>query len=71
MDCALPILTSARTSPTCIWMDAGAVAFRLCDRGFECDHCPFDAAMLEFLQHRMRIRKQIRRIRRPGGGRAI
>jgi len=30
---------------------------------------PFDAALLEFLQHRMRIRKQIRRIRRPGGGR--
>jgi glycine cleavage system H protein len=26
-------------------MDAGAVAFRLCDRGFECEHCPFDAAM--------------------------
>jgi uncharacterized protein (DUF58 family) len=32
---------------------------------------PFDTALLEFLQHRMRIRKQIRRIRRPGGGRAI
>ena len=31
---------------------------------------PFDAALLEFLQHRMRIHKQIRRIRGPGGGRA-
>ncbi|MEN6333676.1 MAG: DUF58 domain-containing protein [Phycisphaerales bacterium] len=32
---------------------------------------PYDAALLEFLQYRMRIRKQIRRIRRPGGGRTI
>jgi hypothetical protein len=32
---------------------------------------PFDAALLEFLQHRMRIRKQIRHIRAPGGRRAI
>jgi uncharacterized protein (DUF58 family) len=32
---------------------------------------PYDAALLEFLQHRMRIRKQIRRIRGPGGGRSI
>jgi len=31
---------------------------------------PYDAALLEFLQHRMRIRKQIRRVRRPGHGRA-
>jgi len=30
---------------------------------------PFDAALLEFLQHRTRIRKQIRRVRAPGGGR--
>jgi len=32
---------------------------------------PFDAALLEFLQHRMRIRKQVRRVRAPGGGRRI
>jgi uncharacterized protein (DUF58 family) len=32
---------------------------------------PYDAALLEFLQHRMRIRKQVRRIRKPGGGRTI
>jgi len=30
---------------------------------------PYDAALLEFLQHRMRVRKQVRRVRRPGGGR--
>lgn len=48
MDRVLPILNS--TGPggparTCVWMDAGAVSFRLCDHGFACDHCPFDAAM--------------------------
>ncbi|MCG3122316.1 MAG: Glycine cleavage system H protein [Phycisphaerales bacterium] len=26
-------------------MDARAVAYKLCDRGFDCDHCPFDCAM--------------------------
>jgi glycine cleavage system H lipoate-binding protein len=26
-------------------MDAGVLAFRLCDRGFDCDHCPLDAAI--------------------------
>src|SRR5208283_3181443 len=29
----------------CIWMDVGSVAFKLCDRVFDCDHCPFDEAM--------------------------
>ena len=27
----------------CIWMDAGVVSYKLCDRGLECEGCPFDA----------------------------
>ncbi len=27
----------------CIWMDAGIVGFKLCDRKLECEGCPFDA----------------------------
>lgn len=27
----------------CIWMDAGLVSYKLCDRQFACDNCPFDA----------------------------
>jgi hypothetical protein len=38
-----------RTPPAgvlpCVWMSAGLVAYKLCDRGFECDGCPFDQAM--------------------------
>lgn len=30
---------------TCVWMDAGLLAYRLCDREFDCEHCPLDAAM--------------------------
>jgi glycine cleavage system H protein len=26
----------------CVWMDAGLVNYKLCDRGLECDGCPFD-----------------------------
>jgi hypothetical protein len=29
---------------------------------------PFDLALLEFLQHRMRCRKRIRRVHGPGAG---
>ena len=29
----------------CIWMMAGLLHYRLCDRDFDCDHCPLDAAI--------------------------
>jgi len=29
----------------CIWMSAGLVAYKLCDREYDCENCPFDAAM--------------------------
>jgi glycine cleavage system H lipoate-binding protein len=29
----------------CIWMSAGLVAYKLCDRDYDCESCPFDAAM--------------------------
>jgi glycine cleavage system H protein len=29
----------------CLWMSAGLVAWKLCDRDFDCDHCPLDAAL--------------------------
>jgi glycine cleavage system H protein len=30
---------------SCIWADAGLVSYKLCDRDFECEDCPFDRAM--------------------------
>ena len=37
----------ARSDPAlpCIWMTAGVLAYRLCDRCYECDTCPLDAAL--------------------------
>ena len=29
----------------CIWMSAGLVAYKLCDRDYECEGCPFDEAL--------------------------
>src|SRR5574338_147507 len=26
----------------CWWMVAGVVDYKLCDRNFDCEHCPFD-----------------------------
>jgi len=40
-----PEFTTPAGALPCIWMSAGLVAYKLCDRGFECDGCPFDRAM--------------------------
>jgi len=29
----------------CWWMQAGVVPYKLCDRDYDCDHCPFDEAL--------------------------
>jgi len=29
----------------CIWMTAGVLTYKLCDRGFDCERCPLDAAL--------------------------
>jgi len=29
----------------CVWMLAGVLSYQLCDRDFDCDDCPLDAAM--------------------------
>ena len=33
------------SNSSCIWMTAGIIAYKLCDRGFQCDGCPFDAVL--------------------------
>jgi len=32
-------------SPACVWMRAGVIRFWLCDRDFDCENCPLDAAL--------------------------
>jgi len=34
-----------RGSMKCLWMLAGVVDYKLCDRQYDCDECPFDAAI--------------------------
>ena len=29
----------------CVWMDAGVVDYKLCDRNYVCEHCAFDEAL--------------------------
>jgi hypothetical protein len=29
----------------CVWMAAGLLAYKLCDRGFDCESCPLDCAL--------------------------
>jgi len=30
---------------TCVWMEARVISFWLCNRDFDCEHCPLDAAL--------------------------
>lgn len=44
-----PVQTAPQAYPPgllpCVWMSAGLVAFKLCDRQGECESCPFDQVM--------------------------
>jgi hypothetical protein len=45
-------------SPTqCVWMQAGVVGYKLCDREFDCDRCPFDAALRGETSRDRRVRE--------------
>jgi glycine cleavage system H protein len=33
------------TAPPCIWMSAGLISYKLCERELDCEHCPLDAAL--------------------------
>lgn len=35
-------LNSETNLKECWWMQAGAVDYKLCDRDYDCEHCPFD-----------------------------
>lgn len=40
-----PATSEASNAHPCLWMSAGLVSYRLCDRDFDCEHCPLDAAL--------------------------
>jgi glycine cleavage system H lipoate-binding protein len=44
----------------CIWMDAGVVQFKLCDKDFDCRSCQFDQAMAESATQQLAQRRQER-----------
>jgi glycine cleavage system H lipoate-binding protein len=52
----------------CVWMSAGILSYQLCDRQFDCDHCPLDAAMRKRYPRRDDVPGQIetqRQVLRP------
>lgn len=34
-----------RFAQPCVWMNAGLLTYKLCDRGLECERCPLDAGL--------------------------
>jgi len=52
MKSTIPDRPSRQIAPEhlrCIWMTAGLLSYQLCDRQFDCDHCPFDSAIRKSL----------------------
>ena len=45
MERPLPVLSAPEPARSCVWVDAGVLNYRLCDRGFACESCPLDAAI--------------------------
>ena len=41
----MPQQVVAVSSQPCVWMCAGLLSYRLCDRDFDCENCPLDAAL--------------------------
>lgn len=41
----MPYQVLAPETEPCVWMCAGLISYRLCDRGFDCENCPLDAAL--------------------------
>ncbi|MCC7292159.1 MAG: hypothetical protein IT449_08890 [Phycisphaerales bacterium] len=41
------MVSRLQTEPTetCAWMAAGVLTYKLCDRHFDCEHCPLDVAL--------------------------
>ncbi len=37
--------TKSADARACIWMEAGVIKYRLCDRAYECDDCPLDIGL--------------------------
>ncbi|HYW69484.1 MAG TPA: hypothetical protein VE961_00530 [Pyrinomonadaceae bacterium] len=39
--------STLRPAPSlyCVWMDAGVVNYKLCDRSYDCERCPLDQAL--------------------------
>ena len=34
---------------TCVWMDAGVITYKCCDRDYDCEHCALDKGLRETL----------------------
>ncbi|MGQ9921815.1 MAG: glycine cleavage system protein H [Desulfobacca sp.] len=51
---------AAKTSehpPYCIWMEAGVIDYKICNRDFDCANCEFDRAMTEAARRNLALQR--------------
>ncbi len=50
----------------CVWMNAGVLSYKRCDRNFDCEHCPLDSVLQrEFPRAAGRAEDMLRSVRVP------
>jgi glycine cleavage system H protein len=53
----------------CVWMELGVVSYKICDRDFDCDHCPLNEGLAgtdnNHHKERLRILKESHRFQIP------
>ena len=51
-------MTSTGTNKKyCVWMEAGVIDFKICNKDLDCEHCDFDRAMTETAAQNLALRR--------------
>jgi glycine cleavage system H protein len=43
----------------CVWMDAGVISYKICDRNLDCENCPLDRALRGQEKERHEVREPV------------
>ncbi len=49
--------TTTERPPFCIWMEAGVIDYKICNRDFDCANCEFDRAMTEAARRNLTLQR--------------
>jgi len=51
------VASTSPRPPFCIWMEAGVIDYKICNRNFDCANCDFDRAMTEAARRNLALQR--------------